>query len=69
MKKMEDPVFKEEMINLVKTADIGIQDMTIEEEDIPLDFIEKMSLPIEIKEEILKDGGIKSVSINTYHKK
>lgn len=69
MKKMEDLNFKNEMIKLVKTADIGIEDITIEEEDVPLDMIEKLSLPTSIKEEILKDGRLKSVSINTYHKK
>ncbi len=69
MKKMEDSTFKNEMINLVKTADIGIENITMEEEDVPLDMIEKMGLPIDLKEEILKDGGLKSVSINTYHKK
>lgn len=68
MKKMEDLNFKNEMIKLVKTADIGIEDITIEE-DVPLDMIEKLSLPTSIKEEILKDGRLKSVSINTYHKK
>ncbi|MBP9490316.1 MAG: ATP-binding protein [Aliarcobacter sp.] len=69
MKKMEDLTFKNEMINLVKTADIGIENITMEEEDVPLDMIEKMGLPIDLKEEILKDGGLKSISINTYHKK
>lgn len=69
MKKMEDLTFRSEMINLVKTADIGIENITIEEEEVPLDMIEKMGLPIDLKEEILKDGGLKSVSINTYHKK
>ena len=69
MKKMEDLTFKNEMINLVKTADIGIENITILEEDVPLDIIENMNLPIDLKEEILKDGGLKSVSINTYHKK
>lgn len=69
MKKMEDSTFKNEMINLVKTADIGIENITMEEGEVPLDMIEKMGLPIDLKEEILKDGGLKSVSINTYHKK
>ena len=69
MKKMEDLTFKNEMINLVKTADIGIENITMEEEEVPLDIVEKMGLPIDLKEEILKDGGLKSVSINTFHKK
>ncbi|MFA7083486.1 MAG: ATP-binding protein [Arcobacteraceae bacterium] len=69
MKKMEDLTFRNEILKLVKTADIGIETITIEEEEVPLDMIEKMSLPMDLKEEILKDGGLKSVSINTYHKK
>ncbi|WP_424686563.1 MAG: AAA family ATPase [Halarcobacter ebronensis] len=68
MKKMEDITFKKEMIKLVKTADIGIEDIKVEEDDVPFEVIEKMPLPTDIKEEILKDG-LKSISINTYHKK
>jgi AAA15 family ATPase/GTPase len=69
MKKMEDSIFKQEMINLVKTADIGIEDIRLEEDDIPLDIIEKMPFSDDLKEEILKEGGLKSVSLNTFHKK
>lgn len=65
---MEDITFKKEMIKLVKTADIGIEDIKVEEDDVPFEVIEKMPLPTDIKEEILKDG-LKSISINTYHKK
>lgn len=69
MKKMEDSIFRNEILKLVKTADIGIEDISVEEEEVHLDMIEKMGLPIDLKEKILKDGGLKSVSINTYHKK
>lgn len=69
MKKMEDENFKNEIIKLVKTADIDIDDISIEEDDIPLEVIEKLPMPDNLKKEILNDGGLKSVSINTKHKK
>jgi AAA15 family ATPase/GTPase len=69
MKKMEDVEFKNKIIKLVKTADIGIENIDMQTEDVPLDVLEKMPLPDKLKEEILKDGGLKSVAVNTYHKK
>jgi len=69
MKKMKDENFKNEIIKLVKTADIDIDDISIEEDDIPLEVIEKLPMPDNLKKEILNDGGLKSVSINTKHKK
>lgn len=69
MKKMEDSKFKNEIIKLVKTADIGIDDITLQEEEIPTDFFEKIPLPDELKKQIAEDGGLIQVSINTYHTK
>lgn len=68
MKKMEDETFKSEIVKLVKTADIGIEDIKLQTEDIPLDVLEKMPLSDKFKEEILKDGGLQSIALNTYHK-
>jgi len=45
MKKMKDENFKNEIIKLVKTADIDIDDISIEEDDIPLEVIEKLPMP------------------------
>ncbi|MDY0321177.1 MAG: ATP-binding protein [Arcobacteraceae bacterium] len=67
MKKMDDIGFKNEIVSLVKTADIGIEDIVLQEDDVPADVIEKMPLPSSLKEEILKEGGLKSIKINTYH--
>lgn len=67
MKKMDDIGFKNEIVSLVKTADIGIEDIVLQEDDVPADVIEKMPLPSSLKENILKEGGLKSVKINTYH--
>ncbi len=68
MKMMEKPLFKEEIIKLVKTADIGIEDISMQTEDVPAEVLEKMPLPDKLKEEIMKDGGMQSVVLNTYHK-
>ena len=69
MKKMEDENFKNKIVELVKTADIDIDDISIEEDDVPLDVIEKLPMPDGLKKEILNDGGLKSIEINTKHKK
>lgn len=69
MKKMENEDFKEKIINLVKTADIGIDDIQVEEEDVPLEVIEKLQLPEFIKDEMVKEGGFKSITLNTLHQK
>ncbi len=69
MKKMEDENFKNKIVQLVKTADIDINDISIEEDDVPLDVIEKLPMPNSLKKEILNDGGLKSIVINTKHKK
>ena len=69
MKKMEDSKFKNEIVKLVKTADIGIDDIALQEEEVSTDFFEKMPLPEELKKQIVEDGGLIQVSVNTYHTK
>jgi len=66
---MEDTDFKNKIVDLVKTADIDIADINIEEDDVPLEIIEKLPMPEGMKKEIINDGGLKSISINTKHKK
>lgn len=68
LRKMEDEEFKKEIVNLVKTADIGIENIDLQEDDIHFEDVSKVPLPDFIKEEILKNGGVKSISINTSHK-
>ena len=69
MDQMENEDFKNEIVNLVKTADIGIEDIILEKEKVPLDILEKMEIPSKLKEEILEGGGLQKVLLNTYHKK
>lgn len=69
MKKMEDEVFRKKIVDLVKTADIGINDIQIEEEDISLEAISKFPWPDDLKTKIMNEKGWKSVSLNTLHQK
>jgi len=69
MKKMENENFKEKIIDLVKTADIGIDDIQVEEEEVPLEMIEKLKLFDFLKDETINEGDLKSVTLNTLHKK
>ena len=69
MRQMENEQFKKELIALVKTADIGIEDVFMEEEDIPRSIIEDMPLPPELKKQFLESDSLKKVSLLTHHKK
>ena len=69
MKKMECSAFRGKMVDLIKTADIGIEDVFVDEERVPKDIIENMPIPDEIKKMMLAEGDLKSVSLNTLHKK
>jgi len=70
MKQMEDETFRKKIVELVKTADIGIDDIQIEEEeDISLESIAKLPLPEYIKAKMINEKKWKSVSLNTIHQK
>ncbi|MCI4407309.1 MAG: ATP-binding protein [Sulfuricurvum sp.] len=69
MKKMEDETFRKKIVELVATADIGINDIQIEEEDISQETIANLPFPDEIKAKIMSEKGLKSVSLNTIHQK
>ena len=69
MREMGNPAFKNKMIELVKTADIGIEDIRLEETVVPAHIVDKLPWPEEIKKEILDDGGLTATILETYHKK
>lgn len=69
MKKMDNEDFKEKIIDLVKTADIGIDDIQVQEEEVHLDVIEKLKLFDFLKDESIKEGDLKSITLNTLHQK
>lgn len=69
MRQMENEKFKKELVSLIKTADIGIEDVLLDEEEIPRSVIEEMPLPTELKKQFLDSDSLKRVSLLTHHKK
>lgn len=69
MKQMKNEAFRNEMLALVKTADIGIEDIALEEEDLPDSIIDKLPFSEEMKQEMSDKGAFKIKSLNTLHKK
>lgn len=69
LKQMENSDAKSELFRLVKVADLGIDEIMVEEKDISQDFIKSAPIPEEIKQRILNDGGLKSIELQTRHKK
>ncbi|MGD9970271.1 MAG: ATP/GTP-binding protein [Sulfuricurvum sp.] len=69
MKQMKVENFREEIVKLVKTADIGINDIHMEEEDIPSEIIAQFPLSDDEKNKILNEGGFKIPLLNTVHQK
>ncbi|NQY52295.1 MAG: ATP-binding protein [Campylobacteraceae bacterium] len=68
MNHMKDINFKNEIVSLVKTADIGIDDIVLEEEKMSSMAMNEMGLDATVQEQIEKNGGITKISLNTYHK-
>ncbi|MCK5535450.1 MAG: ATP-binding protein [Bacteroidales bacterium] len=66
MEKMENNLFKTDIIKLVKTADIGIEDIHVEEEEISLDILEKLSDTL--KNDLINNDA-KSIKVHTQHSK
>ena len=69
MSQMENEQLKKELITLVKTADIGIEEVLLDEKDIPKSVIEDMVLPPELKTLLLASDTLKDMSLLTHHKK
>jgi AAA15 family ATPase/GTPase len=68
-KKMKDKLFRRKMIELLRSADFDIQDVNLEESELSHDEIAVLPIPDSLKEEILNDGGLKTVEVNTSHNK
>jgi len=69
MQQMEHEDFRTEIIKFVKTADIGLEDIQLEETDIPKDMLEKLMALEKLKENNKEVINFKQVAINTYHRK
>lgn len=69
MQQMENEDLRKEIIKFVKTADIGIEDIKLEKNDVSKEMLEKLPLPSDLKQQILEGADFKQVDINTYHTK
>ncbi|MEA2017389.1 MAG: ATP-binding protein [Campylobacterota bacterium] len=67
LEEMQDEDFKNEIVNLVRTADIGIDDILLNEEKVPNDFLDSLPLTEEYKEKLIKSMGGTIPLLNTYH--
>ncbi|MBN1839924.1 MAG: ATP-binding protein [Campylobacterales bacterium] len=69
MHQMEKEDFRDEIIKLVRTADIGLEDIQLEETDVPKDMLEKLIALEKFKQNNVEEMNFKQVNINTYHTK
>lgn len=69
MNQMKVESFREKIVKLVKTADIGINDIHMDEEDIPSEIIAQFPMSDDEKTKILNEGGFKIPLLNTVHQK
>lgn len=69
LKQMENTDAKPELLKLVKIADLGIDEIEIEENEVPQDIIKNLPIPEELKQKMLDDGGVTTVELQTCHKK
>lgn len=67
MKKMEDEKFKNEIVSLVKTADIGINDIVLQEEELPKEFFENSPFSEEFIKDMIAMKGNKIPIVKTFH--
>lgn len=69
LKEMENESFRSEIIRLVSSADLGIEDISVKESDLS-ENIEFLQLPKEIKDQLLKrKADLSSVEILATHNK
>lgn len=70
LKEMEDKDFRSEIIKLITAADLGIEDIVINQSDVPLADLEKLPFPQKMKDRILSNGSaLASVDIMVAHNK
>jgi AAA15 family ATPase/GTPase len=62
-------MLKSELLHLVKIADLGIENIEVESRDVTQDFVKHAPFSDEMKKNILDNGGLVSVELQTSHKK
>jgi AAA15 family ATPase/GTPase len=69
LQQLQNKDAKNKLLKLVKAADLGIDNILIEEQDITDDFINNAPFSDEIKQKIIHDGGLSSIELKIQHKK
>lgn len=70
LKQIESSNNKSELLQLVKSAGLNIEDIVIEEQDVTQDFINNSPFSEDIKQRMLHEGGdLTSIELKTRHKK
>jgi len=64
LKKLQETEFKNEIMKFTKFADLGIEDVAVEETKIKIE-----DLPDEIKASFKSDDELMSLAVNAFHKK
>lgn len=70
LKEMENADFRSEIVKLVRAADLGVEDIDVDEKVIAPTEFEKLPIPQKIKEKIITDGSaLASIDVMVTHKK
>jgi uncharacterized protein len=69
LKKINDPNFKPKILNFLKIADLGIDDIDAEEIKIDPTTLPDFKIPIPLKSLILKSKNVTTTNVTTVHKK
>jgi len=70
LEQMKNPEIKAKLLSSLKKADLSIDDLEIDEQDISVEQVKKLPLPAEIIEKFINsDSPLTSTEIQTSHKK
>jgi AAA15 family ATPase/GTPase len=69
LKQMENISAKYELLKLLKIADLGIEEMEVEEKNVPQELIKNLPIPDDVKQKMIDDGDVITVELQTRHKK
>ena len=61
--------FKNDIVSLVRIADLGIEDISTDETEVSKELVEKMPLPQSIKDELLQQDRLMQINTKTVHQK
>jgi len=72
LRQMQNNMIKPELLDLLHKADLGIDELTIEEQELSLEQLDRVAIPLAIKERLLQEqeqGQLKSIEVKARHKK